>query len=76
VLLKGGHASGDEAVDHLVDVQGVRSLAARRLPGTRRGTGCQLASAVAAGLAEGWSLAQSCERARAHVRQRLEAPAE
>ena len=76
VLLKVGHASGEEAVDHLVDVEGARSLTGRRLPGTRRGTGCQLASGVAAGLAGGLSLLQACERARAHVRQRLEAPAE
>jgi hydroxymethylpyrimidine/phosphomethylpyrimidine kinase len=74
VLLKGGHDTGEEAVDHLVDAQAVQRLRSRRLPGTRRGTGCQLASGIAAGLAVGLQVAAACERARDHVLQRLSAP--
>jgi hydroxymethylpyrimidine/phosphomethylpyrimidine kinase len=52
VLVKGGHAAGVEATDLLLrpDQVPVR-FAAPRLAGTMRGTGCMLASAVAAHLA-------------------------
>jgi hydroxymethylpyrimidine/phosphomethylpyrimidine kinase len=71
VLLKGGHADGPEAVDYLIEAQGVRALTSPRLSGTRRGTGCTLASGVAAGLAAGLDLLAACERARAYVLARL-----
>jgi hydroxymethylpyrimidine/phosphomethylpyrimidine kinase len=71
VLLKGGHGSGAEAVDYLVEPRRVQCLASRRLPGTQRGTGCTLASGIAAGLAAGCSLQEACERARTHVLARL-----
>jgi hydroxymethylpyrimidine/phosphomethylpyrimidine kinase len=71
VLLKGGHGSGAQAVDYLVEPRRVQLLACQRLPGTRRGTGCTLASGVAAGLAAGYSLREACERARAYVLTRL-----
>lgn len=52
VLVKGGHAGGVEATDLLLhpDQVPVR-FAAPRLAGTMRGTGCMLASAIAARLA-------------------------
>jgi hydroxymethylpyrimidine/phosphomethylpyrimidine kinase len=68
VLLKGGHANGPEAVDLLVSrAQPVQRLRALRRGGTRRGTGCALSSAIAAYLAQGMSVAESCARAKAHV---------
>ena len=68
VLLKGGHATGAEAVDWLVcGNRSVRRIASARIPATLRGTGCALASAIAAGLASGAALADSCERAKRYV---------
>lgn len=46
VWLKGGHAEGDLVQDLWITAAGVQALpSARRLPGTRRGTGCSLAAA-------------------------------
>jgi hydroxymethylpyrimidine/phosphomethylpyrimidine kinase len=68
VLVKGGHASGELASDWLVTAAGtVREFTGPRLAGTRRGTGCALASAIAAGLAARLSLEAACERAKDHV---------
>jgi hydroxymethylpyrimidine/phosphomethylpyrimidine kinase len=52
-LVKGGHAEDAEAIDVLCDARGCRRFAAPRLPGTARGTGCRLASTIAAHLALG-----------------------
>jgi len=64
VLLKGGHASGaedrDESVDYLYSPAGVTRLSAPRLAGTRRGTGCSLATAIACALAQGAELTDAC----------------
>ena len=66
--MKGGHASGVLAIDWLVTREGsVQRLAAPRLAGVRRGTGCALAAAIAAGLAARMPLAAACERAKEHV---------
>jgi len=68
VLIKGGHLAGRESVDLLVDADGCVRLAAPRIE-TRNthGTGCTLASAVAAGLAKGLVLGQAAEAAKAYV---------
>ena len=57
VLIKGGHGAGLEAVDLLVSAQGMNRLAAPRLGASCRGTGCALASAIAASLGTGAALA-------------------
>ena len=56
VLVKGGHLDGD-AVDLLFDGTELQELRARRVrsTGADHGTGCTLASAIAAGLALGLS---------------------
>ena len=72
VLMKGGHATGPLAIDWLVTVAGnVQSFIAPRLRVSRRGTGCTLASAIAAGLAAGLSLVAACEQAKRHVTEVL-----
>ncbi|MXQ10844.1 bifunctional hydroxymethylpyrimidine kinase/phosphomethylpyrimidine kinase [Microvirga makkahensis] len=60
VLMKGGHGTGAQSVDILVDAQGMRRFAAPRVA-TRNthGTGCTLSSAIAAGLAKGLPLADA-----------------
>jgi hydroxymethylpyrimidine/phosphomethylpyrimidine kinase len=72
VLLKGGHASGATAVDLLVVAgEPARVLSAARLQAIRRGTGCALASAIAAGLAQGLALADACEQGKRYVTELL-----
>lgn len=71
VLLKGGHARGDTAVDVLVSGDGVRLFTTPRLARTRRGTGCVLASAIAAGIAQGLLLADACEQGKHYVTETL-----
>jgi hydroxymethylpyrimidine/phosphomethylpyrimidine kinase len=68
VLLKGGHASGAEAIDLLLTSAGVElELAKPRVTATLRGTGCALASAIAAHLARGSSLEAACREAKDYV---------
>ncbi len=69
VLLKGGHMEGDTLVDLLATPEGVVRFVDARIP-TRHthGTGCTLASAIAAGLAQGMALRAAVERARRYVR--------
>ena len=67
ILLKGGHSNGHEAVDLLLSREGVDRLAAPRVAGFSRGTGCALATAVAAGLAGGKTLLEACAAAKRYV---------
>lgn len=74
VLLKGGHAAGDVVTDRLIGGDGeVARWSNPRIntPHTH-GTGCTLASAVAAGLGAGMDLPAAIGRAIAFVRVSLE----
>lgn len=73
VLVKGGHDIGAEAVDRLVTADQITTFTAPRLPGTRRGTGCTLAAAIACGLAVGQPLPEAVKQAKAHVTAYLQA---
>ncbi len=68
VLIKGGHGSGAESVDLLVDADGVERLAAPRFD-TRNthGTGCTLSSAIAAGWRRAWVLIEAVRAAKSYV---------
>jgi hydroxymethylpyrimidine/phosphomethylpyrimidine kinase len=68
VLIKGGHAEGPESVDLLVERGASTRLTASRVE-TRNthGTGCTLASAIAAGLAKGLPLADAVRAAKAYI---------
>ena len=68
VLIKGGHLSGDHAVDVLFDGRRHRTFAAPRVD-TRNthGTGCTLSSAIAAYLARGVDLASAVEAAKSYL---------
>lgn len=68
VLLKGGHADGPEAVDLFLTAEGAPQwLASPRLEARCRGTGCALASAIAAALAGGQSVADACRDGKQYV---------
>jgi hydroxymethylpyrimidine/phosphomethylpyrimidine kinase len=71
VLVKGGHREG-APVDLLVESRRVTRFTGRRRTGTARGTGCRLASAIAAHLAAGASLEQAVRRAKALVGRYLD----
>ena len=69
VLLKGGHLSGETVVDLLATEDGVEEFPAPRIASRHtHGTGCTLASAIAAGLAQGVPLRDAVLRARGFVR--------
>jgi hydroxymethylpyrimidine/phosphomethylpyrimidine kinase len=69
VLLKGGHLDGPRVIDLLATPEGIIRFEDARIE-TRHthGTGCTLASAIAAGLARGLPLPRAVARARAYVR--------
>jgi hydroxymethylpyrimidine/phosphomethylpyrimidine kinase len=71
VLVKGGHREGPP-VDLLVGGRAVTRLSGRRRPGTARGTGCRLASAIAAHLARGEPLEDAVRRAKRYVERYLD----
>ena len=72
VLLKGGHLAGDTVVDLLATENGTEEFVSARID-TRHthGTGCTLASAIAAGLAQGLSLTDAVARARRYVHRAI-----
>ncbi|MBA3819635.1 MAG: bifunctional hydroxymethylpyrimidine kinase/phosphomethylpyrimidine kinase, partial [Deltaproteobacteria bacterium] len=76
VLVKGGHLPGDEALDVLAERERVTELRGPRLPGGEHvhGTGCALASAIAAHLARGAALADACRAAKQLVADLIASP--
>lgn len=73
VLLKGGHLEGDTVIDLLRTADGaeVRFESPRLTTRSTHGTGCTLASAIAAGLAEGRTLEHAVARAREYVAEAM-----
>jgi hydroxymethylpyrimidine/phosphomethylpyrimidine kinase len=68
VLIKGGHGSGPDSVDLLVDANGAMRFASPRIAtNNTHGTGCTLASAIAAGLAKGQELGDAVRDAKVYV---------
>ena len=72
VLVKGGHLSGETVADVLVTAGGARVWESPRIM-TRHthGTGCTLASAIAAGLAQGQDVESAVDRARTYVQRAI-----
>jgi len=70
VLVKGGHLEGSECVDYLLEKgvsQGQEFRQVRLSMPAIRGTGCRLASGIAARLALGDELEQAVENARSYL---------
>ena len=72
VLVKGGHLAGNLVSDVLVTAAGIRVWESPRID-TRHthGTGCTLASAIAAGLAQGLEIEHAVDRARGYVQRAI-----
>jgi hydroxymethylpyrimidine/phosphomethylpyrimidine kinase len=72
VLLKGGHLAGDTVHDVLATAAGRREWTSPRIDSRHtHGTGCTLASAIAAGLAQGMPIEAAVERARDYVQRAI-----
>ncbi len=72
VLMKGGHTDGAKASDVLVTTSGVEIFSAPRLQTKNtHGTGCTLASAIAAGLAKHLSLQDAVKQAKDYLHNAL-----
>src|SRR6478752_7483807 len=74
VLMKGGHLDGDTVTDVLrtADGEDYRFEGPRIASRSTHGTGCTLASAIAAGVAEGLSLQGAVARARDYVTRAIQ----
>ena len=72
VLVKGGHLEGESLVDLLLHEGGLERYESPRIA-TRHthGTGCTLASAIAAGLAQGLAVEPAVRRARAYLQEAI-----
>lgn len=74
VLVKGGHGEGNQAVDVLMNATGAHEFSSPRLnTKNTHGTGCSLASAVAAGLAKGLPLPEAVGQAKTFLANALAA---
>jgi hydroxymethylpyrimidine/phosphomethylpyrimidine kinase len=70
ILLKGGHSAGTTCDDLLLERDGGMTwFKGPRLPGSMRGTGCALSSAIAASLVRGSTLPEACRLAKEFVRR-------
>ncbi len=76
VLVKGGHLEGDEAIDVLIYRDVRHEFRGPRLATESvHGTGCALASAIAASLALGRDLVVACREGKQYVADRIANPA-
>ncbi|MFI5203006.1 MAG: hydroxymethylpyrimidine/phosphomethylpyrimidine kinase [Flavobacteriales bacterium] len=72
VLLKGGHNESEKGCDYLVRSE--KAVAMKPGKGKyfdKHGSGCVLASAIAANLAKGFDLHRACLRGRSYIQQYL-----
>ena len=76
VLIKGGHLGDEEAIDVLIHGGAREELRGPRIANGEHvhGTGCALASAIAANLAAGKGLADACREAKRYVADRIADP--
>ncbi len=68
ILLKGGHLTGEQAIDLLFTESGVMDFTAPFVRGVQtHGTGCTYSAAITAGLAGGATLEEAIARAKKYV---------
>jgi hydroxymethylpyrimidine/phosphomethylpyrimidine kinase len=72
VLVKGGHLPGEVVTDVLVTPAGTKIWESPRIASRHtHGTGCTLASAIAAGLAQSLGIEEAVDRARIYVQRAI-----
>ena len=67
VIVKGGHATGDEAVDLLISSDDVVRLLSPRLSYSVHGSGCCFSAAITGLLAKGMAIEEACREAKKRV---------
>lgn len=72
VLIKGGHGAGASVVNTWFCSEGRRDWSWQRLPGEFHGSGCTLASAIAARLAKGMQMGEALDAAQRYTHACLE----
>lgn len=71
VMMKGGHGTGEDAVDILITHSSVEQYSAPRMPYQVHGSGCCFSAAVAGYLAQGMHMEMACQRAKVLVTQAI-----
>ena len=72
VIIKGGHASGEESIDILFDGAGFHEFSAPRInTKNTHGTGCTFSSAIASGLAKGDDVFTAVQTAKNYVTEAI-----
>jgi hydroxymethylpyrimidine/phosphomethylpyrimidine kinase len=72
VLLKGGHRQGRVVCDYFFSGESMTVFSHARQPRSVRGTGCTLASAIAAGLASNLPLRDAVARAEQFLQHEMQ----
>ncbi|MCR2803870.1 bifunctional hydroxymethylpyrimidine kinase/phosphomethylpyrimidine kinase [Paenibacillus soyae] len=73
VVMKGGHETGEEAVDLLYDGYCFSEFSAKRIDTVHtHGTGCTFSAALTAGLAHGLSVELAVQQAKAFIQAAIE----
>jgi hydroxymethylpyrimidine/phosphomethylpyrimidine kinase len=75
VLIKGGHAADEQAMDYLANGGRPLGISGTRIATTMRGTGCALSTAIAVRLARSSELADACRDGKRYVESLLAAQA-
>jgi hydroxymethylpyrimidine/phosphomethylpyrimidine kinase len=71
-FIKGGHAQDVNVINRWFSKEQQRSWSWTRLQGEFHGSGCTLASAIAAGLAQGWTMETSLDKAQTYTQHALQ----
>lgn len=72
VLVTGADTPTEQVINHWFCADGQQTFNWSRIPGTYHGTGCTLASAIAAYLAQGDTVAKAIEKAQQYTHQTLQ----
>lgn len=64
VIIKGGHGTGNEAIDLLIRKNDVSRFSHARLPYEVHGSGCAFSAAITGYIAQGFDNAHACEKAK------------
>jgi hydroxymethylpyrimidine kinase/phosphomethylpyrimidine kinase len=67
VLIKGGHLRGEEAIDYLFVRKGLVKITSPRIMAEVHGTGCALASLIAAHLAQGLDVEDAVQQSKSMI---------
>jgi hydroxymethylpyrimidine/phosphomethylpyrimidine kinase len=72
ILLKSGHATGNEATDLLISANEIFEINAKRIADAQKhGTGCVLSASIAAYMAVGYDIVTSTKRAKVYMNNYL-----